>query len=165
MDFEISAAESSRRLRETFIERFVDTKCEYYQNVLEADEQVRGFLWDCLKAGGKEQVTQERAAEFLKGRGGVYFMWDHWRSGTVFADEYPGAVVKADGGEIGRLAVSEWNAEIEAEKRDCYIEHPQLPSDIYVFDEGFSWYVVFTHEFDDCESLDDIVRYCILYSE
>ncbi|MDE6728295.1 MAG: hypothetical protein K2J80_10215 [Oscillospiraceae bacterium] len=166
VNFEVVEAGYARQLREKFIERFVDTECEYFQRHLpQANEYVRGFLWDCLKAGSKKQVTQERAAEFIKDRGGVYFMWDHWREGTVFADEYPNTVIKADGGEVGRLSVEEWNAEIEAEKHDCYIEHPQLPSDIYVFDDSFSWYAVFTHEFDDCESLDDIVRYCIVFSE
>ena len=89
-------------------------------------------------------------------------MWDLRREGTFFADEYPNAVIETSGGEVGRLAVDEWNAEIEAEKHDCYIEHPMLPSDIYVFDDSFSWYVVFTHESNDCDSLDDIVRYCII---
>lgn len=165
MKFEVVEAAYAKRLRETFIKRFVDTKCGYFQSYLEANEHIRSFLWDCLKADNKMQVTQERAAEFLEGRGGVYFMWDHWRKGTFFADEYPGAVIKADGGEIGRFSVDEWNAELESEKHDCYIEYPQFPSDIYVFDESFSWCVIFTHEFDECDSLDDIVRYCIIYSE
>lgn len=164
MNFEVVEQSRAKLLRERFIERFVNTECEYYgKYYLQADEYVRGFLWDCLKdfSDKKKRCTQDQAAKLLEKRGSVYFMWDFWCEGTVFADEYPNAVIKANGAELGRLSVDEWNAELEAEKHDCYIEHPQLPSDIYVFDESLSWYVVFTHEFDDCENIDDIVRYCI----
>lgn len=161
MRFEILPDDRAKQLREDFITRFINTECEYYQKYI-ANEQgySHGFLWDYLNAAGRV-VTQEQAAEFLERFERVYFMWDHWREGTVFADEYPNAVIETSGGELGRLAVSEWNAEIEAEKHDCYIEHPQLPSDIYVFDDSFSWCVVFTHESNDCDDLDDIVRFCI----
>lgn len=167
MRFEVIDLKRAKQLRERFIECFVDTKSEYYRKYcLQADETVRGFLWDTLKVYSEKNIcTQEQAAEFLEKNGSVYFMWDLWRKGTVFADKYPNAVIKADGAELGRLSVNEWNAELDAEKHDCYIEYPQLPSDIYVFDESFSWYVVFTHEFDDCDSPDDIVRHCIIFSE
>lgn len=164
MEFEVVETGRAEFLRGRFIERFVDTKCKYYREYyLQANEYVHGFLWDCLKDffDEKNRCTQEQAAQLLEKRSGVYFMWDFWREGSVFADEYPNAVIKANGAELGRLSVNEWNAELEAEKHECYIEHPRLPSDIYVFDESFSWYVVFTHEFDDCENNDGIVRYCI----
>lgn len=169
MDFEVVEAEYADSLHAAFTEHFTDTECEYYKKYHTlTDGYVHGFLWDCFKPALKGKLiscTQEQAAVFLKERGSVFFMWDFWREGTVFADEYPNAIIKADGGEVGQLSVDEWNAEIEAEKHDCYIERPQLPSDIYVFDGSFSWYVVFTHECNDCDSLDDIVRYCIVYSE
>lgn len=168
VDFEVVDAKRAKQLREKFIERFADTESGYFRDYYdESDEYVRHFLWDCLKdcSGDKKRCTQEQAAEFLERFDSVYFMWDFWRSGTVFADEYRGAVIKTSGLQVGQLSVNEWNAEIEAEKHECYIEHPQLPSDIYVFDESFSWYVIFTHEFNDCDSLDDIVRYCIKFSE
>lgn len=167
MKFEVVDIIQAGRFRERFIERFVNTKSEYYRKYChQADENVRGFLWDSLKSySEKNRCTQEQAAEFLEKCGGVYFMWDLWRNGTMFADKYPNAVIKADGAELGRLSADEWNAELEAEKYDCYIEYPQLPSDIYVFDESFTWCVIFTHEFEDCDSLDDIVRFCIIISE
>ena len=169
MNFEVLEAKCAKRLRERFIERFIDTGSEYYKKYYAQDDVYGHFLWDCRKPAVKGQFfeyTQEEAADFLKTRGSVYFMWDHWREGTVFADEYPDAVIKADGGDVGRLAVDEWNAEIEAEKHDCYIEHPQLPSDIYVFDGSFSWYVIFTHETDEyIDNAVNAVRYCIVYSE
>ena len=169
MNFKVVDAATAKQLRERFTERFINTDCEYFKKYCaQTDEYVRGFLWDCRRpaANGKFfEYTQEQAAEFLRSRGNVYFMWDLWRTGTVFADEYPGAVIEANGDDVGRLAVCEWNAELEAEKHDCYIEHPQLPSDIYVFDDSFSWYVIFTHETDEYENPDSPVRYCIVYSE
>lgn len=164
MEFEPIPDERAEKLRERFIAAFIDTSSEYYRKYYEKSEYGGRFLWECLNAGG-EVVTQEQAAEFLERFDRLYFMWDFWREGTVFADEYPNAVIEASGGELGRLAVSEWNAEIEAEKHDCYIEHPQLPSDVYIFDDSFSWCVVFTHESNDCDDLDDIIRYCIKFSE
>lgn len=164
MNFELLPKDRAKLLREDFIKRFVDTNCEYYRKYFASDPTPHGFLWDCLNAAG-QVVTQEQAAELLERFERVYFIWDTWREGTVFADEYPNSVIETSGGELGRLAVGEWNAEIEAEKHDCYIEHPQLPSDIYVFDNSFSWCVVFTHESNDCDSLDDIVRLCIKITE
>lgn len=165
MEFKVVEAKLAEQLREKFIERFVDTEGERFHDYYdESDKYVRHFLWDHLKRSF-EVCTQEQAAEYLQNRGDVYFMWDFWREGTVFADKYRGAVIMANGGDVGRLAIDEWNAEIEAEKHDCYIEYPQLPSDIYVFDDSFSWYVVFTHEFNDCDKLDDIVRFCVKFSE
>lgn len=169
MKFEVVDAKLAKKLREMFTEKFIDTDCDYYKRYhTQTDGYMRGFLWDCRRSdvkGNFFEYTQEQAADFLKTRGSVYFMWDNWREGTVFADEYQNAVIAADGEEVGRLAVDEWNAELEAEKHDCYIEHPQLPSDIYVFDESFSWYVIFTHETDEYTEPDNAVRYCIVYSE
>lgn len=166
MKFEIIPDDRARLLRERFIAEFVDTRSENYRKYYDKNEYNGRFLWDSPKYAPKNYnepcCTQEQAAEFLKRFDSVYFMWDFWRKGTVFANEYPNAVIKTSGEEIGQLAVDEWNAEIEAEKHDCYIEHPQLPSDIYVFDDSFSWCVVFTHESNDCEDLADIVRYCII---
>lgn len=166
----MTAAEpqAAKRLREVFIDRFVDTNGERYREYLaQNSDRCACFLWDCLKAEtwGKP-CTQERAAEFLARFESVYFMWDFWRSGTELADKYPGAVMRAPGAELGRFAADEWNAEIEAEKHDCYIEYPRFPSDIYVFDESFSWFVIFTHESDEYERLspDDIERLCIIYN-
>lgn len=158
MEFEIIPDDRAKQLRERFIAEFIDKDTDNYRKYC--------FLWDSLKnySAEKHCRTQEQAAAFLERFDRVYFMWDFWREGTVFADEYPNAVIKTSGGELGRLAVSEWNAEIEAEKHDCYIEHPQLPSDIYVFDDSLSWCVVFTHESNDCDSLDDLVRFCIVYN-
>lgn len=160
MKFDIIPDDRAKLLRERFIAEFIDTASENYLHYYDKNEYCGRFLWDSLNAAGGV-VTQEQAAEFLTRFDRVYFMWDFWRKGTVFADEYPNTVIETGGGELGRLAVGEWNAEIEAEKRDCYIEHPQLPSDIYVFDDSLSWCVVFTHESNDCDSLDDIVRLCI----
>lgn len=167
MKFEIIPGDRAKLLRECFITEFVDTNTENYRKYYEKNKYGGRFLWDSLKnySFEKHSCTQEQAAEFLERFDRVYFMWDTWREGTVFADEYPNAVIEASGGELGRLAVGEWNAEIEAEKHDCYIKHPQLPSDIYVFDDSFSWCVVFTHESNDCDSLDDIIRFCIKFSE
>ena len=167
MMFSVIEAERAKKLRERFIESFIDTDCEYFKKYYAQDDVYARFLWDCrrLPAGTFYDHTQEQAADFLKSRGSVYFMWDYWRTGTVFADEHPGAVIEANGDDVGRLAVEEWNAELEAEKHDCYIEHPQLPSDVYVFDDSFSWYVIFTHETDEYEGPDSPVRYCIVYSE
>lgn len=170
MDFEPLSKERSDRLRETFIRRFIDTECDYYRRykalIGGADDSVvcAGFLWDCLRdySPNRDRCTDVQAAEFLESRTSVYFMWDFWRTGTVFADEYPNAVIRTSGA-VGKLSVDEWNAELEAEKHDCYIEHPWLPSDIYVFDDSFSWVVVFTHEFDDCEPSDNVKRFCVMY--
>lgn len=153
-------------LRRRFITQFIDKDTENYRKYHDQSEYGGRFLWDSLKnySFEKHSRTQEQAAAFLERFDRVHFMWDFWREGTVFADEHPNAVIETSGGELGRLAVSEWNAEIEAEKHDCYIERPQLPSDIYVFDDSFSWCVVFTHESNDCDSLDDLVRFCIVYN-
>ena len=169
MNFEVVDAQCAKQLRSEFTERFIDTGCERFQKYRAQTDGYTGiFLWDCLRADLKGKFfdhTQEQAAESLKTRGSVYFMWDRWREGTVFADDFPNSVIKADGGDVGRLAVDEWNAELEAEKHDCYIEHPQLPSDIYIFDDSFSWFVIFTHETDECSGSENIVRYCIVYSQ
>lgn len=168
MKFEPIPEARANELRERFMAEFIDKDTENYRKYYDKSEYGGRFLWDSLKNYSAEVHcrTQEQAAEFLERFERVYFMWDFWREGTVFADEYPNAVIKVieNGGELGRLAVSEWNAEIEAEKHDCYIEHPQLPSDIYVFDDSFSWCVVFTHESNDCDSFDDLVRFCIIYN-
>lgn len=160
MEFKLLPKEQAEKLRESFITKFIDKDTEIYRKYYDKNEYGGRFLWDSLNAAGGV-VTQEQAAKLLERFDRVYFMWDFWRKGTVFADEYPNAVIETGGGELGRLAVAEWNAEIEAEKHDCYIEHPQLPSDIYVFDDSLSWCVVFTHESNDCDDLDDIVRFCI----
>lgn len=105
MEFELIPKERAEKLRERFITEFVDTASGNYRNYYdESDEYVRHFLWDSLRDYSFEKhcCTQEQAAEFIEQFDRVYFMWDTWREGTVFADEYPNAVIETSGGELGR---------------------------------------------------------------
>ncbi len=134
----------SDALRGGYIEKFINTSSNYYKKNIENKtifsdgECYTGYLWDCLL--DKSVILEYEADKILQGRRNVFIMWDIHSCDRIFIPnywKYPKSSV---------LCADAW---LENLKDD-------LPEDVYVFDDTFSWSVIYTHETDEKEQ-----RYCL----
>ncbi len=131
----ITGAEADR-IRDRYIDRFVDTASEYYAAHIETRKQYRdgmyyfGYLWDTLKRG---RVIPE--AEILDrpdlADETVYVLWDLHSEEKIFIEDY---------WKFPRGAV------LELTYRDLIAGLEYLPEDIYIFDTQYTWSLILTHE-------------------
>lgn len=126
--------DESNRLREKYIKTFVDTNSDFYNENIRKLRQFSdglyyiGYLWDCFKQ--PNVVSENKLKEILNDKRNIYIMWDIHSSDRIFIPNYwkfP---------KLNILFAEFWTDKI---KKD-------LPEDIYLFDETFSWSAVFTHE-------------------
>ena len=68
-------------------------------------------------------------------------------------------VATASAKELAECISYEWFTEYELCEKDCYLSDPILPSEVYVFDDSFTWCLIFTHETDETETADS--RFCL----
>lgn len=127
----------SDKLRFNYTQKFVDTTKDYYIKLIEHKTQFSdgmcyvGYLWDCLK--NPRVISEADASRILHKKQNLYIMWDiHSCERILIPDywKYPKTSV---------LLTEMWS--------DSFKEN--LPEDMYLFDETFSWSVIFTHETDE----------------
>ncbi|MDQ0878887.1 hypothetical protein QFZ77_007546 [Paenibacillus sp. V4I3] len=128
----------SLNLIERYIDSFVDTNSAYYKNTY--SQNVQGvYLWDTLKADYK--LCKLQGISFKDVSKSVYFFWE---------DVVPCLRYDLDIAHI-------YNSEIAT-----LLKHiPSLPSDLYIFDDTYSWTFIRTHfEFneigDNCKIVDPL---------
>ena len=136
--------EKSNHLRCTYINSFVNVDSPYYvKNILCKKEFCdglcySGYLWDCLI---KPSIISERNAEqFLNSKTQIFIMWDIHSCERIMIPNY----WKFPKSHI--LHTDVWSETFKS----------KLPEDIYLFDDTFSWTVIFTHEADDQNN-----RFCL----
>lgn len=135
-------------LRRKYIEEFVNTTSQYYKrNIAEktlfSDGMCyKGYLWDCLLS--INIITETEADKVLLGKDKMYIMWDIHSIERIFIPNYwkfP---------KTKLLCVNNWTKELKE----------KLPEDVYVFDDTFSWSIIYTHE-----TYENDERYCILINK
>jgi hypothetical protein len=174
VNFKIVTKDKNEDLRKEFIERFVDIKTQHYKNYIETLKEYPdgmcydGYLWDSLKADYKQtERTMEQAVEYLKNKDNVFVMWDIYSKHRVYdnrilPNKYPkDTVIEINTIELCPILEKEWGD-------NFFTENKYLPEDIYVFDRGMKWYVIFTHEGYDSLTKsgleeDAYIRICFIY--
>lgn len=135
-------------LRYKYIKNFINTSSPYYKKNIEQKTMFSdglcyvGYLWDCLL--NPTVVSEHKADQLLLGKRELFVMWDIHSCERIFIPNYwkfPKEKV---------LYVKTW---LETFKDD-------LPEDVYVFDNTFSWSVIFTHETDTKNN-----RYCLFVNK
>ena len=131
-------------LRCEYIKNFVNTSSLYYkknieQKILFSDGLCyTGYLWDCLLK--PTVISEYKAEQFLQEKQRIFIMWDIHSCDRILIPDY----WKFPKTRI--LGADNW---LETFKDD-------LPEDVYVFDDTFSWSVIYTHETDEKDE-----RYCL----
>ena len=137
-------SKKSDALRCNYIKNFVDTASTYYKENIEQKTMFSdglcytGYLWDCLL--NLSIISESKADQLLKDKQKIFIMWDIHSCDRILIPDY----WKFPKTRI--LGADNW---LETFKDD-------LPEDVYVFDDTFSWSVIFTHETDVKEN-----RYCL----
>ena len=156
--------EKAKKLREKFIESFVNTTNWQYEKLIrdvKADDIIKhyegymvSYLWCCLRDDiAKRWIRFEEAAELLKKiNGEAYIMWDIRTKEVIYPEKSPvenkyppytnfdaDTVLKAEIKEIYNIVTHDHNSKIW----DQF-----LGEDVYVFDDTFKWYIAFTHEYE-----------------
>lgn len=134
----------SDTLRCEYIKNFINTSSLYYKENIERKIlfsdglYYTGYLWDCLL---KPTVISEcKANQFLQGKRRMFIMWDIHSCERILIPNY---------WKFPKTKIISTDAGIESFKHD-------LPEDVYIFDDTFSWSVIYTHETDEKED-----RYCL----
>ena len=133
---EVLNSEYSQLIRELYIECFVNTQSPHYIEGVQTRIPFRdglcytSYLWDCLKKPKK--ISRNKALNLLWERKNVFIMWDIHSEERIFIPNY----WKYPKESVLLLEVFD-----EEKLKD-------LPEDIYIFDDTFSWSVILTHETD-----------------
>lgn len=144
----------SRRIRDLFINSFVDQTTERYKMIEEIDSQHYAlYLWDTLLKPFSTKVNYYSAINHLQNSSNKVFLMMDIQSINKDSEESEfNLYLKKH--NYNRESVFELPASEVAElyRIDNEIHTSWLPSDlnlledIYVFDESFKWLIVFTHE-------------------
>ena len=144
----------SRKIRDLFVNSFVDQTTERYKMIKEIDSQSGSlYLWDTLLKPFSTIVNYYSAINHLQNSSNkVFLMMDIQRRNRGSEETQFNLYLKKHNYE--REAVFELLASEVAElyRIDNEIHTGWMPSDlnlledIYVFDESFKWLIVFTHE-------------------
>lgn len=144
----------SRKIRDLFVNSFVDQTTERYKMIKEIDLQNDAlYLWETLLEPFSSTVNYYSAIDHLQNSSNkVFLMMDIQRINRDSEETEFNLYLKKHNCE--REAVFELLASEVAElyRIDNEINTSWRPSDlnlledIYVFDESFKWLIVFTHE-------------------
>lgn len=144
MTITILDSTKSDTLRCKYIKNFINTSSLYYKENIERKILFSDglcytdYLWDCLL---KPTVISEcKANQFLQGKRRMFIMWDIHSCERILIPNY---------WKFPKTKIISTDAGIESFKHD-------LPEDVYIFDDTFSWSVIYTHETDEKED-----RYCL----
>lgn len=161
-DLYIQSDETALRVREKFVELFVDASsrfykehiCESCEDAIKADEiggHVYSFLYCCLKRGTYFFSTPEKAIAHLKAldNKSVYVMFDIRSYDVGYNEVFPSNTVL--------LMTAKEAAEILEHDiiKITDVRNEYWGEDVYVIDTDFSWHIDFSHD-----DLEDGTRYC-----
>lgn len=134
----VITGEEAGRLRQAYIDRFVNTSSDYYKKYIAIKTQFSdgllytGYLWDSLKH--PEQVKEDQIFDPQLMDKTVYVFWDLHSAERIFVKDY-------------------WkfpkDAVLKLKYRDLLAGREFLPEDFYIFDETMNWSIIFTHEYDE----------------
>lgn len=131
-------------LRDKYINAFVDTNSPYFKENIEQKTMFcdglcyTGYLWDSLIV--TVMITEAEADRLLQEKQNVFVMWDIHSCERILIPNY----WKFPKSSI--LFAGVWLENFKS----------ALPEDVYIFDETFSWSVIYTHETDSKDN-----RYCL----
>lgn len=131
-------------LRCEYIKNFINTSSLYYKENIEQKIMFSdglcytGYLWDCLLK--PTVISEYEASQFLQGKQRIFIMWDIHSCERILIPDY---------WKFPKTNILFTDAWQESFKQN-------LPEDVYVFDDTFSWSVIFTHETNENEE-----RYCL----
>lgn len=135
-------------LRRNYIKNFVDVASTYYKENIAQKTRFSdglcytGYLWDCLL--NPCIILESEADRLLNEKRKVFIMWDIHSSDRILIPNYwkfPKTNV---------LSIDVWEKKLK----------DNLPEDVYVFDNTFSWSIIYTHETDIKNN-----RYCLFVNK
>ena len=147
----------SRKIRDLFVNSFVDQTTERYKKIKEVDSQHYAlYLWDTLLKPFSTKVNYYSAINHLQNSSNKVFLMMDIQSINKDSEESEfnlylkkhnykrESVFELLASEVAELYCLD--NEIHANWRPSDLNFLE---DIYVFDESFKWLIVFTHEFID----------------
>ena len=144
----------SRKIRDLFVNSFVDQTTERYKKIKEVDSQHYAlYLWDTLLKPFSTKVNYYSAINHLQNSSNKVFLMMDIQSINKDSEESEfNLYLKKH--NYNRESVFELPASEVAElyridneiNTSWRLSDLNLLEDIYVFDESFKWLIVFTHE-------------------
>jgi len=143
-NIEVLDSLKSSLLRTQYINAFINTSSEFYKLYIENQYKFidgycyTGYLWDCLNS--PDIADELYVKEIQKKINNVYVLWDIHSCERILVENY----WKFEKDAVLSLSMDTLLSGME-----------HLPEDLYIFDDSFTWTVIFTHENIDGK------RYCL----
>lgn len=168
--------DNHRVIRKKFLDQFIASYSEFLSSHSDWVSKIpidftetffeKMFMWDRLRLQARE-IPFDDAIRLLRCK----------NQEVLFLTESPKCVVRefcklnnreeyvaaAAAAELADRAEYEWYAEYELAEKGRYLANSILPTDLYIFDESFSWCIILTHETDETESAAS--RFCLFIGE
>lgn len=164
-----------QKIRSKFIDTFVLTYSEFVslngKNISELHtgfnekHYSKMFMWDKIIKSARE-ISFADALTLLKNKTGeVLFLTEFYNTDPVghefsILNAHNEFAAVSSPQELAECISYEWFTMYELYEHESYRDDWIIPQDLYVFDESFSWCLIFTHETDfETESADS--RFCL----
>ena len=160
-------------IRSKFMKRFVmsyEEFCALYPDTRISETSYHSlYMWDRM-IDRYEQITFEMALKMLRNKGdNVIFISESQDVSAYYHcemqnwwEDINGAAATADMAELVERISYEWYTSYEMWEQGCQFEDYLLPDDLYVFDDTYSWCIIFTHEtVDYSEKAEARLCFCI----
>lgn len=130
------------------------------------------LMWDRMPF--YQTISFSKAIQLLKSYNGeILFMSESEKypycHGIVFnGKEHKGVAAKANAAELAERIAFEWYEGWRLMSENMYLSDVILPEDLYVFDANMQYMIVFTHEYDWDQELEEPMkaaasRFCMAY--
>lgn len=135
---EIIPVNEAQKLRQLYINTFINVDKEYYKKYIEIRYNYSdglcytGYLWDCLKV--VSVIDMESIKETASMLNEVFVFWDVHTKENIFTEDY---------WKFGKEDVLRLDLEL------LIMNIQYLPEDIYIFNEDLTWTLILTHEYVD----------------
>lgn len=133
---EIIPENEAQKLRQHYIDTFINVDKEYYKKYIEIRHNYSdglcytGYLWDCLN--DVSVIDIESIKEIVPMLNEVFVFWDVHTKENIFIEDY---------WKFGKEDVLKLDLEL------LIMNIQFLPEDIYIFNEDLTWTIILTHEY------------------
>lgn len=165
--------ENFRPIRQKFTNSFIAPYSQLLRSHKDRSSRLRTdysesfmFMWERLDWKA-HIISFDDAIRLLKGMWQeVFFLTESLNSfSNQFCklDNREEYVAVAPAAQVAECAAYEWYTEYALAEQGYYLTDAILPSELYIFDDTFSWCVILTHETDETGSADS--RVCLLIGD
>ncbi len=176
LDFEKLSKEDSHKIRQNFIDRFVDTSHDLFvkyirdakaDDIWEGYGHIASYLFACLKNSVSHKEYTSKAFEYLNGfnkNDTLFVMFDVRPAKRIYPDGCRSIAEPYtkyfDSDTVLRIYADKLYDILIHDYKCTVAENLIFGEDLYVFEPSMKWYIAFTHNYFVDEQGRECGQYC-----